>query len=28
MFEVFPKAWFNEQTQLDEFRLLASRAAG
>ena len=25
MFEVFPKAWFNAQAQMDEFRRLASR---
>jgi len=28
MFEVFPKAWFNGQAQMDEFRRLASRATG
>ncbi|WP_313204404.1 YcxB family protein [Stenotrophomonas sp.] len=28
MFEIFPKAWFNEQKQMDEFRRLASQAAG
>jgi hypothetical protein len=28
MFEVLPKAWFNGQAQMDEFRRLASRAAG
>lgn len=28
MFEIFPKAWFNSQTQIDEFRRLGSSVAG
>ncbi len=28
MFEVFPKAWFNGQAQMDDFRRLAPQSAG
>lgn len=28
MFEIFPKVWFNEQEQMDEFRRFASQAVG